>query len=244
VATLASRPGGDVRTWRLEGPGAAGRYAKVAPRPLAGALRREAERAIWAVAYLPVPRVVALEEADGVAVLVTESLPGRDGTDPAWRSDLPGHVRAFGRGLRAFHEAVGDEWCPWRFDAGIALEHVAARVGAGVVDATDFHPEHAHLGAEAALAELVAGAPESEDLVVCHGDYCVPNVLLEDGAVTGYVDLGALGVADRWWDIAVGSWSTRWNFGEELEPLFYEGYGIEADPDRIRFYRLLYDLAG
>jgi kanamycin kinase len=244
VATLASRPDGHVVTWRLERPGAPARFAKVAARPHAGVLRREAERAIWAVAYLPVPRVLTFEEAGDVVVLVTEALPGRDGTDPVWRGDPPGLVRAFGRGLRSFHEAVGDEWCPFRFDAATALEHVAARVAAGLVDAAGFHAEHAHLGTEAALAELAAGAPPDEDLVVCHGDYCVPNVLLRDAAVSGYVDLGALAVADRWWDIAVGSWSTRWNFGDELEPLFFEGYGIEPDPERIGFYRLLYDLDG
>jgi kanamycin kinase len=82
----------------------------------------------------------------------------------------------------------------------------------------------------------------SEDLVVCHGDYCAPNALLTEGRVTGYVDLGELGVADRWWDIAIGGWSTVWNFGAQFEPLFYASYGIEPDPERIAFYRLLYDL--
>ena len=72
---------------------------------------------------------------------------------------------------------------------------------------------------------------------------CAPIVLLADGRVTGFVDLGELGAADRWWDVAVGAWSGGWNFGVELEPLFYESYGIEPDPGRIRFFRLLYDLA-
>ena len=49
-------------------------------------------------------------------------------------------------------------------------------------------------------------------------------------------------MADRWWDVAVGAWSAGWNFGEEHEARFYEGYGIEPDPERIRFYRLLYDV--
>jgi kanamycin kinase len=50
-----------------------------------------------------------------------------------------------------------------------------------------------------------------------------------------------LGVADRWWDIAIGAWSTGWNFGVEFEPLFYESYGIEPEPERIGFYRLLWE---
>ena len=105
------------------------RFAKVAT---GGAryptLRGESERMIWAAPYLPVPEVVALEELGGTTILVTEALPGRDATHPAWRADLPALVRALGRGLRAFHEAVGEEWCPFRFDLARALAHVEERV--------------------------------------------------------------------------------------------------------------------
>ena len=243
AATPAYWRGATVSTWRLAGPDGATRFAKIDRTGRYPTLGAEAERMVWAVAYLPVPRVVALEQVGGATVLLTEALPGRDGTDRAWRRDLPGHVWTLGRGLRAFHDAVGDEWCPFRFDLARSLDHVSRRVGSDQVDPADFHPEHAHHTAASALAELEDSAPANEDLVVCHGDYCPPNVLRDDDRVTGYVDLGELGVADRWWDVAIGAWSTCWNFGDELEPLFYEGYGIEPDPARIRFYRLLYDLA-
>jgi kanamycin kinase len=71
----------------------------------------------------------------------------------------------------------------------------------------------------------------------------VPNVLLEDGEVTGFVDIGGLGLADRWRDLAVGTWSVTHNLGPGFEAAFLEGYGVKADPQRQRFYRLLYDLA-
>ena len=185
--------------------------------------------------------MVALEELGGATVLVTEALPGRGATDPVWRADRPALVHALGQGLRRFHEAVGEEWCPFRFDLDHALDHVARRVDAGAI-AGDFHDIHLGFTPESALVWLHATRPDDEDLVVCHGDHCAPNVLLEERRVTGYVDLGELGVADRWWDVAVGAWSAGWNFGEEHEAHFYEGYGIEPDPERIRFYRLLYDV--
>ena len=47
------------------------------------------------------------------------------------------------------------------------------------IDPAGFHEEHAHLTPAAALAELEATVPAEEDLVVCHGDYCAPNVLLQ-----------------------------------------------------------------
>lgn len=79
--------------------------------------------------------------------------------------------------------------------------------------------------------------------MLCHGDYCFPNVLIEDQRVVGYLDLGEVGVADRWWDLAVATWSTTWNVGPGWEELFLESYGIQPDQERMAYYRLLYDLA-
>ena len=232
----------DVTTWRLTHPDGRVRFAKINACRGYPTLAGEAERMVWAAAYLPVPTVVAIEDIDGSAVLITEGLRGHDATDPRWSDDRPGLVRIFGEGLAAFHRAVGEEWCPFRFEVGVSLEHVRRRAEAGLLDpAHQFHPEYRHLSVASAVARLEATAPDVEDLVVCHGDYCPPNVLVADGRVTGYVDLGELGVADRWWDITIGAWSTGWNFGTEYEPLFYESYGIEPDPDRIAFYRLLWE---
>jgi kanamycin kinase len=244
AATLASAQFPEVSTWRLVHPDGRTRFAKVDVAGQYPTLRDEADRMVWAAAYLPVPIVVELVTREDCSVLVTEALPGRDATDDVWRADLPGHVSALARGLVALHGAVGEEWCPFRFEVDRALEHVERRLARGELAREDFHEEHQHLSPSAALAQLEKTAPDGEDLVVCHGDYCAPNVLLEDGRVTGYVDLGELGVADQWWDIAVGAWSVGWNFGTEYEPLFYESYGIEPDPGRIAFYRLLYDLVG
>ena len=231
-----------VTTWRLTSPDATVRFAKVDGAGRFPTLESEAARMRWAGAFLPVPRVVSIERIGTTSILVTEPLPGRDATDPCWRDDLPALVRVLGRGLRAFHDAVDPARCPFRFDLEHALAHVRRRVADNDVEPEGFHEVHRHLTTASALAQLEASRPSTEDLVVCHGDYCPPNVLLDAGVVTGYVDLGELGVADRWSDIAVGGWSTGWNFGPELEPLFYESYGVDPDPDRIRFYRLLYDL--
>jgi kanamycin kinase len=79
--------------------------------------------------------------------------------------------------------------------------------------------------------------------VVCHGDSCAPNTLLgPDGRWTGHVDLGALGVADRWADLAVATWSTEWNYGPGWTEPLLAAYGIAPDPARIAYFRLLWDL--
>ena len=142
-ATLAYQLVPDLTTWRLTGPDGAVRFAKVATAGSARypTLRGESERMVWAAPYLPVPEVVALEQLGRPTILVTEALPGARRHPPRWRADLPALVRALGRGLRPFHDAVGEEWCPFRFDLARALAHVEDRVRSGDVRGTGFHDD-------------------------------------------------------------------------------------------------------
>ncbi len=161
--------------------------------------------------------------------------------DPILTADPRTLVGILADGLRRFHQAPRGE-CPFPFGLAEALAQVSQRVRAGKIAPEDMHDEHAHLSPAGALAELQRLRPVSEDLVVCHGDYCLPNVLISGGVATGFVDLGELGVADRWWDLAVGSWSVTWNLGPGWEDEFLARYGVARDESRIAFYRLLYDV--
>ena len=91
--------------------------------------------------------------------------------------------------------------------------------------------------------DLLAEIPPVDELVVCHGDSCAPNTMLtDDGHWSGHVDLGALGVADRWADLASATWRATWNYGPGWETVLLYAYGVAPDPRRTRYYRLLYDL--
>jgi kanamycin kinase len=132
---------------------------------------------------------------------------------------------------------------PFDYRVPRALEHAAARVAGGTIDPSGFHEVHEHLSPEQALTRLRELAPrQEEDVVVCHGDYCFPNVLLHEGRVVGYLDLGEVGLAERWRDLAVATWSVTWNVGPGYEDLFLDAYGTDWDMSRRDFYRLLYDL--
>jgi kanamycin kinase len=230
-------------TWRLRGPQGEVRYLKVSRLGQDLHLADERERLAWAAIRLPVPRVLDFGADDEYEWLLTAGLAGVNALNDRLRADPRRLVPLLGEGLRRFHSVpVGD--CPFDSRLDGALRIAQQRVAAGLVDAEqDLHRDHGELTAEAALARLAELQPEAEDLVVCHGDFCLPNVLLSDGHVSGYVDLGSLGVADRWWDLAVATWSVTWNLGPGWEDLFLEGYGIGWDHQKAAFYRLLYDLS-
>jgi kanamycin kinase len=221
-------------TWQLgNGPGR--RFLKWAPAGSGLPIAREAERLRWAARFTPVPVVLDV----GSDWLLTAGLPGDSAVAPRWLADPLTAVRAIGAGLRALHDALPVEGCPFDWTARTRVADVHHR--ATVLRPASWHAEHAGLSVPEVLARL-DDVPDDDRLVVCHGDACAPNTLVgDDGAWTGHVDLGSLGLADRWADLAVATWSTQWNHGPGWERALLDAYGIDPDPVRTAWYRLLWD---
>jgi len=220
------------------------RFVKWVPVDHAGRLAAEMVRLQWARHYTPVPPVLGDGRDEDGAWLVTAALTGDSAVAPRWKREPAVAVRAIGSGLRAFHDALPVADCPFSWSIDDRLADVQRRHATGAIDRSGWHDVHRDLPIDEAIAIAAAGRrPSDEELVVCHGDACAPNTLLDgSGAWTGHVDLGALGVADRWADLAVATWSCEWNYGPGWDALLLDGYGIEPDPTRIAYYRLLWDL--
>jgi kanamycin kinase len=188
-----------------------------------------------------VPEVIEIREDHEGTALVTRALPGENVVGPRGMADPATAVRAIGHGLRRLHDEAPVERCPFEWSLQRRLETARAGVASGATRPELWHPEHRHLGVDDALA-LLDEPPPIDRLVVCHGDACAPNTLVHEGVWSGLVDLGALGIADRWADLAIATWSTEWNFGPGWEPTLLDAYGVEVDPVRTAYYRLLWDL--
>ncbi len=208
-------------TFRI-GPAAPGpsstEYIKVAGARTAG-FGGEAWRLRWAARYAVVPVVLGVGRDGNSAWLRTRGLPGRSAVHPRWLASPDAAVRAIGAGLRALHDRLPVRSCPFDWSATGRLANVRPADRSGL------------------------GQPPPVDLlVVCHGDACSPNTLVDDdGRCCGHVDLGALGTADRWADLAVATLSLEWNYpGRSRDAEFFAAYGIEPDPARIDYYRRLW----
>ena len=224
------------------GEGAAREFAKWSPADSPVDLSAELLRLRWAGAFTPVPRVLDFGADEAGTWLLTMGLPGDSAVADRWLGDPATAVRAIGEGLRALHDALPVGECPFQWSAEDRVAQARALAAAGRLDPADWHPEHQAFTPARAL-ELLADIPPCDDPVVCHGDTCAPNTLIgDDGRWTAHVDLGALGVADRWADLAIATWSLGWNYGPGWQEPLLEAYGIAADPDRIAYYRLLGDL--
>lgn len=147
-------------------------------------------------------------------------LPGESAVHPRWLAHPRAAARAIGAGLRALHNRLPVADCPFDWSVHTRIAGLSAR-------------QRAQLGE----------APPVDQLVVCHGDACAPNtVIAEDGSCSGHVDLGDLGVADRWADLAVATLSLGWNYPGDWEGELLDAYGAEPDPLRIGYYRRLWNV--
>jgi len=194
-------------------------------------LAAEAARIEWAVAFTPVPRLLDKGADEAGTWIVTSGLPGENAVDDRWKADPATAVCAIGRGLRALHNALPVKGCPFSSSVEDRLAEIDRRASSGLLAPPKWHEVHRSLDLSEAL-DLLAVVPPIDQLVVCHGDACAPNtVLTSDGRWSGHVDLGSLGSADRWADLAIATWSADWNYG----------HGWEADGQAARRKRSIDD---
>lgn len=206
------------RTFQI-GHGADREFVKVAPPHPSIDLRAEADRLSWAAPYLTVPTVLGLGHDGTTDWLHTTGVPGRSAVEPYWVERPQQAVAAVGAGLRMLHDRLPADRCPYSWSVADRLARVRP-----------------------AKRRELADPPPVDRFVVCHGDACAPNTLIDDdGRCSGHVDLGELGVADRWADLAVATLSLGWNYPGDWEDDFFAAYGVTPDPQRIAYYRLLWD---
>jgi len=222
-------------TFRYDG---GSRYFTWVPNAQRDNLLGARERSRWVGDYVRVPDFTTIEEAFGGYWTTSAALHGHSAVSP-WGVVHPLRaVHAIATGLRQLHNSAPVSTCPfqWHRDASNA----SARVREG--DAWRHNPDDlfATIPTSEALSILSDGIQDDSDLVVCHGDPCSPNTILDEGGFVGLVDIGALGVANRWADLAVATWSIHWNFGPGWDSEFYQTYGIEPDEHQLLFYRLIW----
>lgn len=200
-------------------------------------LRIEGARTTWLGEQgIPVPQVVACD----ANVLITTEVPGRTAAEAWPEAARPRVVRALAGLARDLH-ALAFEECP--FDRRLA--RVVPEALAAEVDLDDLDEERLGWDRQRLVDALLEQRPADEDLVVCHGDLCLPNVVLDPVThqVVALLDTGRLGVADRWADLAIATRSLAGGqnpqYGAWASELFLTSYGVVADPATVAFYRLL-----
>ncbi len=224
---------------------------KIQPEGAEAQTEREMMR--WMRGRLPVPEILCHEVEGGRSFLLMSRVSGKMSCDLSFINEPEYLIDVLCEGLKMLWSVDISE-CPC--DASLD-HHLAAaeyNVRNGLVDTDDAEPEtfgeNGFKDPEDLLEWLKANRPE-EDIVLSHGDYCLPNVFANEKGVSGFIDLGRTGVADRYRDIAIcyrsltsnllGSYGGHPPVEFDADELFRK---LEITPDweKIRYYILLDEL--
>ncbi len=214
--------------------------------------RREAQIMEWLKGKLPVPEVLCYEEQGQKSYLLMSRVPGDMVCEGEYRENPERLTAVLAEGLHMLWQI---DMADCRFDSSIEkkLQMAVRQVRLGLVDLDHVEPETFGEGGfqnpEELLDWLIQNKPE-EEYVLSHGDFCLPNIFAENGRISGFIDLGRMGYADKYQDIALcyrslkhnieGKYGGMW---ESFDPdVLFDALKIKPDWDKVRYYILLDEL--
>lgn len=217
-------------------------FLKIAGKSSNANLQREKEVLEWLSEKISVPLVLHFEETSEKTFLLISGIKGTNLADCVRKSKARESLLCdLAKNLKQIH-SISIKDCPFQQTLRVKLQNARENIEKGLVDESDFENENKGKSAKALFDELIKLKLEDEDLVFTHGDFCLPNIIISKGKVSGFVDWERGGVADRYQDIALLFRSFDFNVGntEQFEDLFCSCYGIDKlDKDKIRFYTML-----
>ena len=127
--------------------------------------------------------------------------------------------------LRKLHETDYTD-CPLMGRTAEYLAVAEKNYRTGNYDKSHFPDCFGYSSAEEAYAVLTAEKDALQSKVLLHGDYCLPNIVLNKWKFSGFIDVGNGGVGDRHIDLFWGAWTLWFNLKtNKYRERFFDAYG-------------------
>ncbi|MDR3085725.1 MAG: aminoglycoside 3'-phosphotransferase [Christensenellaceae bacterium] len=240
---VADRMGGSrARVYRYE-RGETALYLKLSP--INDEIRRERDLLLWLKGRLPVPDCLFYAEEGENACLLSSEMRGSLASvygDVAVEPYAETVARA-AEGLKLW-QSVDIGACPYSATLDDKLALSLRNIKGETVSLDGYGPGEEFASPMALYHYLTAHRPPEEKSLT-HGDYCLPNLFIKGGKISGFIDFGRGGVGCKWQDIAICTRSLRRNLRhlgekrEEYVALLFKELGIEQNMERVRYYCLL-----
>lgn len=178
-------------------------------------------------------KVELYKELDGYDWLITKRIPGEDSThfldDPKRLAEL------IGKKLGYLH-SLDYNCCPVKNRCDTYLNSVKSGYLEGRYDEGLFFGDFTFKTRDEAYRTVEDNAKYFKTDTLLHGDYCLPNIILNNWEFSGFIDLGCGGVGDRHIDLFWGAWTLRYNLGtDKYRDIFFDAYGRNKfEPEMLR----------
>lgn len=180
-------------------------------------------------------KVLHFEQTDRDWML-TERVRGEDCTDALYLSDPKRFCDLYAELLYDLHRR-DFSGCPVpnRIESYSALAFENYRTGN--YDKDSFPDSFGYASAEEAMAVIEKYGSSLRNDTLIHGDYCLPNVMLDNWKFSAFIDVGNGGVGDKHIDLFWGVWTLWYNLKtNEYGDRFLDAYGrqnFESDMLRV-----------
>jgi kanamycin kinase len=167
--------------------------------------------------------------------MLTRRVVGEDCTYADYLADPKRLSALLGERLRALHETDA-EGCPVTDRMGAYISLAEKNYKNGSYDLSYFTDSYGKADVKEVWEVFQNGKNELKNEVLLHGDYCLPNVMLDNWRFSAFIDVGNGGIGDRHIDLFWGAWTLRYNLKtDEYRDRFFDAYGRDKiNLDKIK----------
>lgn len=207
-----------------------GFYLKKAEK---GTLQKEAQMYRYFHSKGLAPEIVAFESSE-YDWMLTAKAKGEDCLDPLYLEDPRRLCDTTAALLRQLHE-TDLSGCPVNRTADY-LQAATENHRLHRYDTSLFPDNWGYATAEEAWRQIEAYSQHLRCDTLLHGDYCLPNILLDNWKFSAFIDLDAAGMGDKHIDLFWGMWSLNFNLKTDAyRERFLDAYGRESlEPELFR----------
>ncbi len=168
-------------------------------------------------------------------ILLTRAIKGEDCIHPAYIADPKRLCDLLATELRKLHEIDCSD-CPVKDRISEYLALAKKNYLADTYNKEHFPDSFGYSSGDEAWSALLRGKDQLKNEVLIHGDYCMPNVMLDSWSLSGFIDLGSAGVGDRHIDLFWGRWSLGFNLKTDAYcDRFLDAYGRDKiDSEKLK----------
>lgn len=221
-------------------------------------IKREHDIMKWLNGKLPVPEIKYFDEYNGWSYLLMTALNGHKVGTSKDEVSAPyeNTIKLLADGLLMF-QSVDISDCPFTNNFNINFQNAVYNV-----ETSSYYPDYISVNANFAnifdfnnsndksfitslelYNFLHKNKPQELEDEICfsHGDYGLTNTFIDGNNVTGFIDIGGGGIADKWNDIAIcirsiGYHSRNLDEMKKYVDLLFERLCIAPDWDKINYY--------